>query len=119
MSSDTTLGWRYFRRREIREARLWAAMGGIAVHDNEGAFPFVRETGDFKIGSRPRTYRETAHLLARDAAALIAAASEIGISHDRAQAWLQHRSALHLDIFGSPLRRAVELCEQASAEVAR
>lgn len=95
----TVLGWRYFRVREVREAKLWAAAGGVAVHDNEGMFPYKR-------------WRRTAHLLAQDARALIAAGAEVGMR----QAWLQRdASTLHYDLFGSPLRRAVAKCENAPA----
>jgi len=95
--------WRYFRMYEVREAKLWAAMGGVAVHDNEGAFPF-------------RRWRRTAHLLAPDVEALIAAGVAIGMTRTQAQAWLQRGSTLHLDIFGSPLRRAIAKCVDAPAD---
>lgn len=89
------LAWRYFRLREIREAKLWAAAGGIAVHDNEGVFPF-------------RRYKRTAHLLARDARELVAAGAEVGMR----QVWLQRDALLlHYDLFGSPLGRAIAKCE--------
>lgn len=95
----SALGWRYFRWHEIREAKLWAAAGGVALHDNEGRFPF-------------RRWRRTAHLIAQDAAALVAAGREIGLR----QAWLQRdASLLHYDVFGSPLHRAVAKCENAPA----
>ena len=98
----SALVWRYFRIRELREAYLCAS-GGIAVHDNEGAFPYRGR----------RTYRDTAHLFAIDAAALIAAGVEVGFTIAEAQRWLQRDTHLHLDLFGSPFRRAIAKCENA------
>jgi len=101
--------WRYFRLREIRAARLWAASGGVAVHDNEGMFPFTHRSRGPLGGKRIRTYDRTAHLLAMDAEHLIAAAAELGLR----QEWLQRHSTLHFDLFGSPLNRAVARCVDA------
>ena len=83
-------GWRYFGSREVREARAWAAAGGIAVHRN-----IWRSHG-----------RPTCHLLARDEAALLDAARALGCS-DR---WIQRTRSLHFDLVVVYLERALARC---------
>lgn len=82
--------WRYFRTREVREARDWAASGGIAVHEN-----LFKSRG-----------RRTAHLLARDEEALLAAAREVGCS----PWWIQRTRTLHFDLVEAHLERALARC---------
>lgn len=92
-ASDTPrspLGWRYFRVREVRHARLWAGDGGIAVHEN-----LFRSRG-----------RRTAHLLARDELALIEAALAVGCS----PWWIQRTRTAHFDLVEIHLRWALERC---------
>jgi hypothetical protein len=82
--------WRYFRTREVREARTWAASGGIAVHEN-----LFKSRG-----------RRTAHLLARDEEALLEAAREVGCS-----SWgIQRTRTLHFDLVDGHLERALVRC---------
>ena len=83
-------GWRYFESREVREARAWAAAGGIAVHRN-----IWRSHG-----------RPTCHLLAEDEAALLEAARSLGCS-DR---WIQRTRTLHFDLVAVYLERALARC---------
>lgn len=83
-------GWRYFESREVREARAWAAAGGIAVHRN-----IWRSRG-----------RPTCHLLALDEAALLDAARSLGCS-DR---WIQRTRTLHFDLVEVHLERALARC---------
>ena len=83
-------GWRYFESREVREARAWAAAGGIAVHRN-----IWRSRG-----------RPTCHLLALDEAALLDAARSLGCS-DR---WIQRTRTLHFDLVEGHLERAHARC---------
>ena len=86
-------GWRYFRTREVREARAWAAEGGIAVHENIWA-------------SRGR---RTCHLLAVDEQALLEAARSVGCD-DR---WIQRTRTLHFDLVEGYLERALAKCREA------
>lgn len=83
-------GWRYFGTRQVREARAWAAEGGIAVHEN-----IWQSRG-----------RRTCHLLARDEQALLEAARSVGCD-DR---WIQRTSTLHFDLVEIYLERALEKC---------
>jgi len=83
-------GWRYFRSREVKEARLWAARGGIAVHEN-----IFRSRG-----------RRTCHLLANDETALVEAAVSVGCS----PWWVQRTRTLHFDLVEGYLERALALC---------
>ena len=85
-------GWRYFGTREVREARAWAAAGGIAVHEN-----IWQSRG-----------RRTCHLLAQDERALLEAARSVGCD-DR---WIQRTSTLHFDLVEVYLERALEKCER-------
>jgi hypothetical protein len=85
-------GWRYFGTREVREARAWAAAGGIAVHEN-----IWQSRG-----------RRTCHLLARDEQALLEAARSVGCD-DR---WIQRTSTLHFDLVEVYLERALARCER-------
>lgn len=82
--------WRYFRTREVHEARAWAASGGIAVHEN-----LFKSRG-----------RRTAHLLAQDEAALLAAARTVGCS----PWWIQRTRTLHFDLVEVHLARALARC---------
>ena len=85
-------GWRYFGTREVREARAWAAAGGIAVHEN-----IWQSRG-----------RRTCHLLAQDEQALLEAARSVGCD-DR---WIQRTSTLHFDLVEIYLERALERCRE-------
>ena len=87
-------GWRYFGTRMVREARAWAADGGIAVHENIW----------------PSRGRRTCHLLAQDEQALLAAARSVGCD-DR---WIQRTRTLHFDLVEIYLRRALEKCERTA-----
>ena len=82
--------WRYFDSRQVREARAWAAAGGVAVHRN-----IWRSRG-----------RTTAHLLARDEPSLIDAARLVGC---RAE-WIQRTNTVHFDLVEVHLERALVLC---------
>jgi hypothetical protein len=82
--------WRYFRSREVRGARAWAAAGGIAVHENLWT-------------SRGR---RTAHLLAPDEASLIEAAVSVGCE----AWWIQRTRTLHFDLVDPYLTRALVRC---------
>ncbi len=83
-------GWRYFGSREVRAARGWAAAGGIAVHEN-----IWKSRG-----------RRTCHLLARDEAALLAAAGALGC----AEWWIQRTRTVHFDLVEIYLERALDRC---------
>ena len=83
-------GWRYFRTREVREARAWAEQGGIAVHEN-----IWKSRG-----------RRTCHLLARNERELLAAARSVGCS----DAWIQRTRTLHFDLVEVYLERALIRC---------
>jgi hypothetical protein len=83
--------WRWFTSRQVREAREFAAAGGIAVHDNL-----------YKLRGLP-----AAHMLGPDEATLIAAGRELGLTPERL-----HRSrTLHFDLVGERLERAKQLCQ--------
>ena len=83
-------GWRYFPSRGISDARLWAAAGGIAVHEN-----IWRSRG-----------RRTCHLLAVDEAALLRAAVELGCE----VWWIQRTRTVHFDLVEVYLERALIRC---------
>jgi hypothetical protein len=83
-------GWRYFGTREVTLARIWAAGGGIAVHENL-----------FRLGGR-----RTAHLLAPDESRLLAAARLVGC----AAHWIQRTRTIHFDLVGIHLERALIRC---------
>jgi hypothetical protein len=89
-SRPETPGWRYFRVREVKEARAWAAAGGVAVHEN-----LFRSRG-----------RRAAHLLASDEAALLGAALRVGCS----PWWIQRTRTVHFDLVEVHLARALEHC---------
>lgn len=82
--------WRYFTSREVREARLWAAEGGIAVHEN-----IWKSRG-----------RRTCHLLAEDETRLLAAAASVGC----AEWWIQRTRTLHFDLVELHLELALARC---------
>lgn len=84
------LGWRYFGSRQIREARAWAAEGGIAVHEN--------------IWKSRR--RRTCHLLARGETELVAAARSVGCEAQ----WIQRTRTVHFDLVEGYLERALRRC---------
>jgi hypothetical protein len=84
------LEWRYFRTREVREARQWAAAGGVAVHEN-----LFKSRG-----------RRTCHLLAADETLLIEAAVSVGCS----PWWIQRTSTVHFDLVEIHLERALIRC---------
>ena len=90
MNAEAAGRWRYFRSREVREARDWAAAGGYAVHEN-----IFKSRG-----------RRTCHLLARDEPALIAAATAVGCE----PWWIQRTSTLHFDLVEVYLERALIRC---------
>lgn len=82
--------WRYFLPREVREARAWAAQGGIAVHEN-----IFLSRG-----------RRTCHLLARDEAALLDAARSLGCRDH----WIHRSRTPHFDLVEVYLERALVRC---------
>jgi hypothetical protein len=82
--------WRYFKSREVREAKIWAAAGGIAVHEN-----IWKSRG-----------RRTCHLLAREEAELISAATSVGCS----EWWIQRTRTVHFDLVAIHLERALARC---------
>jgi hypothetical protein len=86
--------WRYFTTREVREARAWAAGGGIAVHEN-----IWKSRG-----------RRTCHLLARSEAELLAAAQAVGCE----DWWIQRTRTLHFDLVEAYLERALKRCADAA-----
>lgn len=85
-----TVTWRYFGTREPGAARAWAASGGVAVHEN-----LFRSRG-----------RRTAHLLARDEAALLDAARSLGCL----DGWIQRTRTLHFDLVNLYLSAALRRC---------
>jgi hypothetical protein len=87
--------WRYFRPREVRDARAWAAAGGIAVHEN-----IWKSRG-----------RRTAHLLAVDEVTLVVAAREVGCE----DSWIQRTRTLHFDLVDPHLTLALVRCGVVSA----
>jgi hypothetical protein len=87
--------WRYFRSREVRDARAWAAAGGIAVHEN-----IWQSRG-----------RRTAHLLAVDEVTLVVAAREVGCE----DWWIQRTRTLHFDLVDPHLTLALVRCGVVSA----
>jgi hypothetical protein len=86
--------WRYFGSRQVREARLWAARGGVAVHEN-----IWRSRG-----------RRTCHLLAKDEPALLDAARQLGCS----ARWIQRTRTIHFDLVEIHLERALARCSAAT-----
>lgn len=90
MTDERAAGWRYFRVREVPEARSWAARGGVAVHENL-----------FKFRGR-----RTCHLLAVDEATLVEAAVSLGCSAQ----WIHRSRTLHFDLVDIHLERALSRC---------
>ena len=88
MTDPVVAVWRYFRSREVAEARAWAALGGFAVHEN-----IFKSRG-----------RRTCHLLARDESALVDAAVSLGCS----VWWIQRTRTVHFDLVEIYLKRALE-----------
>ncbi|HEU5218239.1 MAG TPA: DUF4031 domain-containing protein, partial [Gemmatimonadales bacterium] len=91
-------GWRYFASREIREARAWAAEGGVAVHEN-----IWKSRG-----------RRTCHLLARCEPELLAAARALGCE----EWWIQRTRTVHFDLVEVYLVRALTRCGVADHPIA-
>jgi len=89
--------WRYFGTRQVAQARAWAAGGGIAVHQN-----LFKSRG-----------RRAAHLLARDDAALIAAARSLGCE----ERWIQRTRTIHFDLVEIYLERALLRCGSTAPPV--
>ncbi len=90
MKDDQQGAWRYFGTREVREARQWAATGGIAVHEN-----LFRSRG-----------RRSAHLLAPDEVTLRTAARSVGCLPE----WIQRTRTVHFDLVDPMLALALLLC---------
>ena len=89
-NSDWVNNWRYFKSREVREARAWARAGGIAVHEN-----LFKSRG-----------RRTCHLLAVDETTLLAAAVSVGCS----AWWIQRTRTIHFDLVEVSLEQALGRC---------
>ena len=97
--------WRRFEPMQIRQAYVWAALGGVAVH-TMGSI-----TGDAFKGA-PRVFhgQRFAHLFACDRDTLIACAVDLGC---RPQ-WVQKdddEQRRHFDITGRRLREALLRCQ--------
>ena len=92
-------GWRYFTSRQIREARAWAAEGGVAVHEN-----IWKSRG-----------RRTCHLLARGEPELLAAARSVGCE----DWWIQRTRTVHFDLVEIHLERALMRCGVAEPLTSR
>jgi tetratricopeptide (TPR) repeat protein len=90
MGTGPARGWRYFTSRQIREARAWAAEGGISVHEN-----IWKSRG-----------RRTCHLLARGEPELLAAARSVGCE----DWWIQRTRTVHFDLVEVYLERALMRC---------
>lgn len=93
------IAWRWFEWKQVREARVFARSGGIAVHHN-------------RLGWNGH---DAAHLLGPDEATLIAAALELGLL----PIWLQRppkTRVLHFDLRGYALTLARLKCGIADAE---
>lgn len=86
----TPPAWRYFGTREVREARAWAAAGGVAVHEN-----IWKSRG-----------RRTCHLLAPDEDTLLAASRSLGCD----DWWIQRTRTVHFDLVEVFLDRALRRC---------
>lgn len=84
-------GWRYFASRQVREARAWAADGGVAVHEN-----IWKSRG-----------RRTCHLLALGEPELLAAARAVGCE----DWWIQRTRTVHFDLVEIYLERALVRCD--------
>jgi len=87
--------WKYFGSREVREARAWAAEGGIAVHEN-----IWKSRG-----------RRTCHLLAKSEAELLIAARTVGCADE----WIQRTRTVHFDLVVIYLERGLALCCEYSS----
>lgn len=87
--------WRYFGTREVREARAWAAAGGVAVHEN-----IWKSRG-----------RRTAHLLAADEPSLLEAARAVGCE----DWWIQRTRTVHFDLVDPHLTLALVRCGVVTA----
>lgn len=98
-TTDETRGWRYFTTRQVREARAWAAEGGIAVHEN-----IWKSKG-----------RRTCHMLARGEPELLAAARSVGCE----DWWIQRTRTLHFDLVEVYLERALIRCGVPEAIISR
>jgi hypothetical protein len=101
---------RVFRRNEILEAYAYAEAGGQALH-------LHRTIPD--RGIAPRCFvaavdrgRDIAHLFDRDRSRLVATARRLGVRVVCVDAGGTPRQ--HVDLCGSPLRKALAECEVAS-----
>ncbi len=90
MTDPAMAMWRYFRTREVSEARVWATRGGVAVHEN-----LFKSRG-----------RRTCHLLAADETTLVEAATSLGCS----VWWIQRTRTVHFDLVEIYLERALQRC---------
>lgn len=104
LAVTSSLKWKLFEMRQIRDAFAWAEAGGVAVHSMGDV------TGDaFKNAPNVFKGRKFAHLFGPSRDALIEAALSIGCKRQ----WIQkdddplHR---HFDLTGAILRRALEKC---------
>lgn len=80
--------WKYFELKQLKEAKEFAAEGGIAVHQNNASFG---------------RYRQTAHLFCKDRETLLKVGEELGLEPK----WV-HKD--HFDLFGRPLYFAKVKC---------
>ena len=85
--------WRHFQMMEIAQAMKWAKAGTVAVHET---------------GCSYQHWEHTCHLFAQDERALRSAAISVGCD----PRWIQYPGTrrVHYDLFGGPLRRALEKC---------
>lgn len=82
--------WRWFKSREVREAKAFALSGGIALHENR-----------FLVKGVP-----AAHMLGPDEPRLVEAGRELGLKPEHL-----HRShTLHFDLFGDRLAAGRARC---------
>lgn len=91
--------WRYFTTRQVRDARAWAAGGGVAVHEN-----IWKSKG-----------RRTCHLLAQSEDALLDAARSVGCK----EWWIQRTRTVHFDLVEIYLERALRRCGVAAEILTR
>jgi hypothetical protein len=99
---------RRFEMRQLREAEALAAAGGQALHLHNVIVDPDRAPRCFVQAVRRGEW--IAHLFDRDAERLRATARRLGVrvvSIDR-----EGQDGQHIDLCGSPLRKALALCEQ-------
>lgn len=93
MMNGIQIEWRWFEWKQVREAKAFAAAGGIAIHHN-------------RLGWHGH---DAAHMLGPDEDTLIAAALELGLL----PIWLQRppkTRVLHFDLRGWALVQARTRC---------